>query len=522
MVTSDPTRDDFSSTFFMTNEIASRIPWSLRLLYPVVQMSVGALLVGLVLDLSVLADNCDVSTSTASWALVVIGLGVLCSMIFVLYFASNYHAHDSIPLALLALSIITLSVPFISSIYLLCIITFLIGFLENVILSELYNLTRKIFGPDAGPWCTLNQLSFAFGGVIGTILNIISYELDRDNEDDKITTCINCSPWFFISVAMIMVILSSIFTVVRDPEGIDIQNSHGENSGHTLLYIHPVDSNNGQVNTIDESAMLAAEHCERGHVSAPHYYVEIILAIVLLAYTGGEYTLLSYLTTFAVDIDIESYDSAYYQATVSWFLVFVGMILAILDQSRELPDGHEHPVVKQPESSSPWSIPNIFSAVTNDTLPAKIMFCLFIDGLCMFAFTLPWIRQSKVAFWISTCIFSVFNGPIFGYSMDWLNRATYATEYSTGIAMTGVNAGASAGILFTLLCWYGLGMGVWSVIYVAGAMTWIVIPLVWYSRYLSYRVEVNPSLLTGSDNIRERYQYMPIGSSAGGKHNRPI
>jgi hypothetical protein len=161
--------------------------------------------------------------------------------------------------------------------------------------------------------------------------------------------------------------------------------------------------------------------------------------------------------------------------------------------------------------SSPWALA---LTVNNETLPMKIMICLSINALTMFVFSLPftWLSESKTVFWLATSIFSLANGPLIGYTLDWLNRTTYATEFSTGIAMTGLNLGPSVMILIALLGWYVLGLGVWSVIYVAGSLPLLVIPLVWHSRYFSYRVEVNPTLFMGG---KDRYQYMPISSSSG-------
>ena len=536
--------DEIGSTTFLNNSVARRVPISLRLLYPLVQVTIGALIVGLSLDLSNLAEKCNVSTSAASWSLVVLGLGVLTSMVFVRYVSPYRYAHDSLPMCLLVFSFTTSSLPYVTSIVWLYITTFVIGFVQNVAGTEIYSLIRKLYGPYAGPWCSVIHLSFVLGGVVGNVLSILSYAISGyTGEGDDSTTCINCSPWYFITLASCMFSLAIIFLFVRDPErggfgcGIcrrksewirrglvrrwfdhatgrgdtslnggwrgradeeseidDNENTHegGVNECSLLLppqqsgVIHASPSHLLGFSHNDETSSLHNVSAEstglhygvRGDVTAPHYNVEIAIAIVMMSLTGCEAVLVAYLTTFAEVTGIESYTSAYYQATVAWICVFVGMFLGMLDQAYE--------------------------RVNNENLPNKIMLRL---SIAVFALLLVMIfYESEGMLWFATSLFSFMNGPLLGYSFDWLNRATYASELSTGIVMAGSNSGPAMLVVLTLATWYGTGIGVWAVIYVTATVTSFMIPLIWWTRYLSYRPAINPLLNSSSDGGNHPYR----------------
>ena len=240
----------------------------------------------------------------------------------------------------------------------------------------------------------------------------------------------------------------------------------------------------------------------------------------MLASTGTEYILLSYLTSFAEETSIETYTEAYYQASIAWCLVFVGMIIGLLDQAHLLPYSMPMPKRRRSHNSNDdeeqetywnrcisWCSCRLPLPISDETLPNRITTCLAICTVSLLFFALPvtGINNSKIVFWISTSIYSLANGPIVGYTFDWLNRTTLATEFSTAIVMTGVNAGASAIILIMLLGWYVFDIGVWSVIYVAAGMPLLVIPLIWYTLYASYRVEINPVLQESVFGRERRY-----------------
>ena len=534
--------DEASSGFFMTNEVASRVPWSLRLLYPLIQMSMGSLMVTLAVDLSVLANNCGVSTSTASWALVLQGLGILFSMVFVYKYSSMFFAHDTIPIGLVLSAIFTMCVPYVTSIYLLCALTFLLGFLDNVIASISFNLVRLLFGPYAGPWCTFTQLCYVFGGVIGTILNIVSYLMSPEGDDDD--ACINCSPWYFIVLGSSMLLLAISMYFITDPERDkpsvfyssfvpffrpedeheEEDNQASNNTGATGDNIHRsgsrsddcIRSDHDENDTLSvTSSKTGTSLTSRADISqVPHYRVEIALFFVQLFVTGSEYILISYLTSFANETGIESYNSAYYQATFAWFLDFIGMFYGMIDQSHaptpeieeQLRAAHGR---KRLFPKWYWYCPFLLP-VTTETLPWKIISCLVTGSFAMLLFTLPYLRHCNWMFWIATSIFSLSNGPLVGYVLDWLNRTTYATEFATGIALSGVNIGPPAMLLVTLISWYGFDLGMWAVIYCAVTVPLIGVPLIWYSRTMSYRSEVNPKYDSNKDIDRDRYQYMPI------------
>ena len=483
------------STTFLTDEIASRIPASLRIFYPWIGFIAGAFTVSLTINLTVWANNCDVSSSVASWALVTQGLGVLCSMLYVVYFSPYLHAHDSIPFCLVALGCIVLSLPYITSIYLLCVFMLFAGFFSNVMSSEVFNLLRKLYGPYAGPWCSLSLLAVSLGSVFGTVLKTTVYVIVNENDASSVR-------WSFGILGSIFLLVASAFLCLPDPEG---NNGESEGEDNALknffmkrrkvtpsLFLEqwPMLTTSGDDDVSEittESGLLPAQPIgTRGDFRAPHYYVEYLLAIALLATYGGKYIITSYLTTFADVTGIESDEAAYYQAVSVTFFIFIGMLLGILDQGWSIAAVGDGTVIDIDNDNYLHRF-----AITNKSLPWRIMGCFFIAGISVcFVLIFP---SSAVVYWVATSVFALASGPLVGYLLDWLNRSTYATQYSTGIALTGLHMGSSTMVLLTLGVWYICGVSVWSVIYVASFVSLLVIPLVWYTQYLSYRIEVNPN-----------------------------
>ncbi len=464
-----------SSPYFLSNEISRRVPWSLRLIYPLIQLAVGAVVLSIVLNLQVWADTVGVTTTVLSWSLGFQGLGTLLSIPFIYFMSPVYHGHDTIPVAMLILALTTLALPYINTIALLCVLSVIIGFSVNMITTESFNLQRKLFIIDAGPWCGLSQLAYSLGGIASIIY---AFQTSSQSDDDNAsTTCINCSPWFYIFVSGILVFLAMSFFILPNPE---------KASDVAIARVSQPSASTSEQQEASEATPLipsTAEQYEipyqlpsvgeRGDVLAPHYHAEFLIGGVLGITIGSLFLILGFITTYAEDLNLEPYSIAYYQVSLGICLFAVGIFAGIIDQATGLARG----LIRE-----------------NMILPLKMMATALVAAFALFL--APMVINSQTMFWVSTSITVFAYGMIGVYGLDWLNRITYATEYSTGIAITAMNLGCTALLAVTLGFWY-TGFGVWAVIYITGAASLFMIPMIWHSRFVSYRPEINPWLTGG-------------------------
>lgn len=208
-----------------------------------------------------------------------------------------------------------------------------------------------------------------------------------------------------------------------------------------------------------------ADVVHRMEASVPHYHVEIILCLVLISLTGGLFTVMAYLTTYVTEYDLESYNAGYAQVTVGYAFSVLAVILGFLDQA--------------------------YLVKTHDDILWRMYVCCCLGGLVML---LPLVFPSSLYIcWIATTCYMFFNGPLYGYLYDWMNRLTYTTETGTALLTFGMNAGSAIVIVTVIGIWYNLGAGPVSLIYCGIVTMWIPLPLLWIAQYQSYRKDIQAS-----------------------------
>eukprot|EP01034_Spumella_vulgaris_P023792 gene23792-30061_t len=212
-----------------------------------------------------------------------------------------------------------------------------------------------------------------------------------------------------------------------------------------------------------------------GKPEAPHFYVEIVISLMVFFFIGGKVTTTAYLSTYVSQTDILSADQGSTLILVLWIAITIGRLAGVQDQR----------------------------FLTNKTLPIHLtIFCI---GGVLAMLLVIWFPTSANALWVGVAFYGLFNGPCVGYCYDLNNRITYPTEKSMSIVMFGLNFGASLVPYITTLIW-NHGGGPATLMYVTFFTMLLPVPLLHVTKYLSYDPAVNP-------HIRNSYQTVPSEES---------
>jgi len=199
------------------------------------------------------------------------------------------------------------------------------------------------------------------------------------------------------------------------------------------------------------------------HPKAPHYNVEMIIAIMVFCFVGGKVTMTAYLTSYVDETEVIGEDRETALILVLWLAITIGRLAGVQDQR----------------------------FLTNKTLPSHLTF--FAIGGTLSMLLIAWFPSSAKSLWIGVGFYGLFNGPCVGYCYDWNNRITYPSEKSMSIVMFGLNFGASLVPYITSYAWTN-GGGPSVLIIVTLLTMFIPLPCLYLTRYLSYDPAINPRL----------------------------
>jgi len=441
----------------------------------------GLVLVSLGQKLNFLALNVGLTPQEIGTVFVLRGVGAVAGSLLSAALYHEFPGNRIIALALLVIFFILLLLPHNTSYIILHVYFFLLGFSTAITDTGCQIMTRKLHGEFAGPWLGANTVAFGLTGAVVPLVVLFA-------EDVEEQFALLASVVFLICALTVLSpslpTSSSISNGMQNGHGRKDRNkSHsssdnssrnsdiregGESEGNSpqferkLAYLtrqnsegyhhHHADSstsssnNNSPTPTITMSPSLlsvstlgtmsaSSDNNEvqplrpRNNKGATHYYVEVVIGIMVFFIIGGQVTLTAYLSAYVEQMQVfkesESRDSDL--MLCFWLLMTLGRLLVIQDLRF---------VTNQ---SLPWHLA-IFSLFG---IAASGVLLLFpINVLCL---------------WIAVPAYGFFNGPLLGYSYDLNNRLTDQSELSTSIIMMFLNLGASVVPFCSSLLWKEMG-----------------------------------------------------------------
>ena len=339
-----------------------------------------------------------------------------------------FHGTHVMAYSLLLIMVVLITLPFNQSKEMLHVYFMLLGLGTSVTDTGCQIMTRKIHGKDAGPWLGGNTVLFGIAGSLVPMIEIL-------------TTSVLYQ--YFI-LATIVAIVAIMIIVGPNPE-----------SGKLICG----SSSNNMKSDESRPAVL-------------HYYVEIVISIMVFCFIGGKVTTTAYLSTYVLQTGLLSTHQGSVLILVLWLSITVGRLAGVQDQRY----------------------------LTNKTLPIHLsVLCLggFLSMLLIMRFP-----QGTNSLWIGFAFYGLFNGPCVGYCYDLNNRITYPTEISMSIVMFGLNFGAAFVPYITTLIW-NQGAGPQALIITTLLSMAIPLPLLWTTKFLSYDPAVNPLIRNGYQAISD-------------------
>jgi len=278
-------------------------------------------------------------------------------------------------------------------------------------------MTRKIHGKGAGPWLGANTVAF---GISGSLVPVV--ELVTDNLYAQFG------------------IIGSFVAIVT-----------------LAIYFGPNPEKDGRL------PKAGAPGGPKAGLKAPHYYVEMVISVMVFCLVGGKVAITAYLEAYVDDTGIIPASQETYLILVLWVMITIGRLAGVQDQR----------------------------FLTNATLPTHLSF--FLIGGTLSMLLVLWFPTSATCLWIGVAAFGLFNGPCVGYCYDWNNRITYPSEKSMSIVMFGLNFGASLVPYIVSYCW-NIGGGPTTLTVVSLLTMLIPLPLMYWTPYLSYDTGINPMM----------------------------
>lgn len=388
----------------------------------------GIVLVALGSTLEDLAENCGTVSTEVGTVFVARGIGAVFGAIFSAKLYLWFQGNSVMAFALGLITILLMTLPFNKNVYMLHIYFLFLGIGTAVTDTGCQIMTRKIHGKTAGPWLGANTVAFGISGALVPLIEIFTENL--------------FAQYYVITAIVLGVCLMVLFGPNPEANGRLIG---GPPKGRVGPEGKPGD--------------------------APHYWVEIVISIMVFFFIGGKVTSTAYLVSYVDDTGVIAEDQESNLILVLWLAITVGRLAGVQDQR----------------------------FLTNKTLPIHLT--IFCVGGVLAMLLVIWFPDSADALWVGVAFYGLFNGPCVGYCYDLNNRITYPTEKSMSIVMFGLNFGASLVPYVTTLIWNN-GGGPLTLIYVIFLSMLIPVPLLHITKYLSYDPAVNP-------RMRQAYQTIP-------------
>lgn len=402
------------------NEIAAHHPMSknkllMSIAYMLAMGVCGIVLVALGSTLDDLADNVGRLTTEIGSVFIARGVGAILGAIISAKIYVWFDGNTVMAISLLFITLMICILPANANVTMLHVYFLLLGLGTAITDTGCQIMTRKLHGKTAGPWLGANTVAFGISGAIVPLIEIITDSLQTQ--------------YFVMAVIVFSVGLLILFGPNEENPG---PRGHGRPQGPPAQ-------------------------------KPPHYYVEMVVALMVFCFIGGKVTSTAYLDTYVDETNVISTNKEATLLLVLWLAITVGRLAGVQDQR----------------------------FLTNKTLP------LHLSILCVGGFLsmvlIMWFPMNASALWIGIASYGLFNGPCVGYCYDWNNRITFPTEKSMSIVMFGLNFGASLVPFFTTYIW-NHGGGPKTLIMVIFASMFLPLPLLYCTKYISYDPAVNPRM----------------------------
>lgn len=387
----------------------------------------GTVLVALGSTLGTLAENCNTTATQIGTVFIARGIGAVFGAIFSAKLYLWFQGNNVMAAALLLITILLIALPFNKSVFMLHVFFLFLGIGTAVTDTGCQIMTRKIHGKLAGPWLGANTVAFGISGALVPLIEIFTENIF----------------WQYYTITFVVAGITG------------------------LVYFGPNPEKNGRLMGGPPKGRLGPE----GKPEAPHFYVEIVISLMVFFFIGGKVTTTAYLSTYVSETNILTADQGSTLILVLWIAITIGRLAGVQDQR----------------------------FLTNKTLPIHLT--IFCVGGVLAMLLVIWFPESANALWVGVAFYGLFNGPCVGYCYDLNNRITYPTEKSMSIVMFGLNFGASLVPYITTLVW-NHGGGPPTLIYVTFLSMLLPVPLLHITKYLSYDPAVNP-------HIRNSYMTVP-------------
>ncbi len=402
----------------INNENISRERWIMGTGYMFAMGVCGLVLVALGSTLDDLANNIGMSSTSLGSVFIARGIGAILGAISSAKLYRSFPGNIVMTISLAFITAILCILPFNKSYELLHIYFLLLGLNTAITDTGCQIMTRKLHGKAAGPWLGANTVAFGISGALVPIIEILTSKL---------------SIQYYIISAIV---------------------------GFIALWIGA-----GPNSEKKPQADISKGTNPQGKLAVPHYYVEIIISIMVFCLIGGKVTSTAYLDTYVDQTGVIDESNEPILVLVLWIAITVGRLVGVYDQR----------------------------FLTNKTLPLHLSI-LLIGGFLSIMLVLSFPKSGS-ALWTGIAFYGLFNGPCVGYCYDYNNRCTYPTEKSMSIVMFGLNFGASLVPYITTVVWTH-GGGPVTLIGIIFLSMFIPLPLLHMVKYFSYDPTINPIVRT--------------------------
>lgn len=268
----------------------SPIRWRLGMAYMLAMGVCGIVLVAIGSTLEDLAEALDTTSVELGSVFVARGIGAICGAIFSAKLYFWFYGNSVMMVALIALSFLLFTLPFVPSVVLLHIHFLFLGLGTAVVDTGCQIMTRKIHGKEAGPWLGANTVAFGISGSLVPILEFVSSSL-----------YVQYSILMCVSLGVMAILFFSPNPELNDPAK---QNKHNQD-------------------------LVKPKHKE---IDVPHYRVEWAISVMVFWLIGGKVTATSYLDEYVEDTGIINYSNASLLIAVLWGAITIGRLVGLKDQ----------------------------------------------------------------------------------------------------------------------------------------------------------------------------------------------
>ncbi|CAN0136216.1 unnamed protein product [Scytosiphon promiscuus] len=349
----------------------------------------GMVLMALNSTLVQLAVNCGTTSVEVGTVFIAMaagtGVGVLVSPM--LY--RSFHGNLVISSCLLALTGGLLSMPFVSSVFLLHLAYFVWGTLHDTIITGCQIMTQKVHGSGSGVWMGANMVALGLSSALVTVIFYL--------EDVLFRRYAYLSAWCFLVAFFLGIVLPA-------PE----KSGGSLDEGAVPLVKRP----NGSA----AAGKLAGQTSWMGRCPAfiKTYSVELQMFVMLVMLVGGQTAATAYLQTFVERTDAIADSQETLLMVDMWVAAAIGLVGGLWDQQR-------------------CTVPRLYRHAT----------VAFLSGGAAGASILAF-QDSAPAVWVCIALMGLSYGPTVGYCYELYNRISVSSETGMAIVTFGVSFGSPA------------------------------------------------------------------------------